>query len=99
MAAYIVIHNRIIDADAMQAYIPKAGEAIYANGGELLALTEASDVLDGNAEFPRTIIVRFETREKAQAFYSCPEYQALLPVRLGATEGYALLVDGFEMPA
>ena len=36
-----------------------------------------------------------ESREKAEAWYNCAEYQAALPIRLGATEGYAVIVDEF----
>jgi uncharacterized protein (DUF1330 family) len=83
----------------MGKYIPTAGEAIYANGGELLVMAEESEVLEGSTDFPRTIVVRFETRERAEAFYNSAEYQGILPVRLAATDGYAVIVDGFEMPA
>ena len=99
MPAYFVIHNRVTDPEAMGQYIPKAVETLVAHGAEFLVMEEDSNVVEGSCEFPRTILVKFETREKAQAWYDCAEYQAVLPTRLGATEGFAVLVNGFEPPA
>ena len=99
MPAYFVIHNKVLDDDAMQTYIPAAGGSIYAAGGEVLVVSEQCDVIEGTAPYPRTVVVKFDTREQAMAWYESPEYAELRPIRLGCTEGFAVLVDGFEMPA
>jgi uncharacterized protein (DUF1330 family) len=97
--AYIVIHNRIVDDEAMQSYIPKAVESMRRYGVEVLVLSESSDVIDGSTDLPRTIILKFDSRDRAEAWYNCAEYQAALPIRLNATEGFCVLVDGFEAAA
>ena len=98
MAAYFVVHNRVTDAEAMyERYIPKAVETIMAYGGEVLVVDEDSTIIEGGTDLPRTIIVKFDSREQAEAWYRCAEYQAVAPIRLGASEGYAVIVDGFEM--
>ena len=94
MPAYIVIHNRITDDEAMQSYIPKAIESMAPYGVELVAMAESSDVIEGSTDLPRTIVLKFDSRERAEAWYNCEEYQAALPIRLGATDGFAVLVDG-----
>ena len=97
MPAYFVLHNRIHDDDAMQSYIPKAMESLGAYDAEVLVVADDSDVIEGSTDLPRTIIIKFESREKALAWYNCAEYQGeALPIRLGATEGYGVLVDGFQ---
>ena len=95
MAAYVILHNRVTDPEAMGTYIPKAMETMFAHGAELLVMSEASEVVEGSTEFPRTIMLKFESRAKAEAWYNCAEYQAALPIRLGATEGFAVIVDEF----
>ena len=97
-AAYFVVHNRVTDEEKMQEYIPKAVESIYAYGGEVLVVADDSQVIEGTAEYPRTVIVKFDSREKAEEWYACAEYSQILPLRLGATEGYGVLVDEFVMP-
>jgi uncharacterized protein (DUF1330 family) len=98
MPAYFVIHNRVTDDEAMQTYLPKAVETLMAHGAEILVVADDSTVVEGSPEFPRTILIKFETREQALAWYQSPEYQEAIPIRLGATEGHAVLVDGFQMP-
>lgn len=97
-AAYFVVHNRITDDDRMQEYIPKAVETILGHGGEVLVVADDSTVIEGSCEYPRTVVIRFPSREQAQAWYDCAEFGAVRPLRLSATEGYGVLVDEFVMP-
>jgi len=94
--AYFLFHNRVEDADAMQAYVPKAVETLTAYGAEILALSENSEIIEGTTDLPRTVLIKFESRERAEAWYNSPEYREVLPIRLNASEGFCVLVDGFE---
>lgn len=95
MAAYFVFHNRIHDAEKMQEYIPRALETMAPYNPEVLILDENSQVIEGQTTFPRTIVIKFESRDAAMAWYNSPAYEAVRPLRLGATEGFGVLVDGF----
>lgn len=95
MAAYFVLHNRIRDGQSLDAYIPKALETMAPYQPEVLVLDENPEVVEGSTEFPRTIVIKFKSRADATAWYNSPEYRAVLPLRLRATEGFAVLVDGF----
>ena len=53
-------------------------------------------VIEGSLSLPRTIVIRFKSGADATAWYNSPEYRAVLPLRLEATEGFAVLVDGFD---
>ena len=95
MAAYFVFHNRIQDPEKMRAYIPRALETMAPYNPEVLILDENSHVIEGDTAFPRTIVIKFESREVAIAWYNSPAYRAVRPLRLAATEGFGVLVDGF----
>ena len=95
MAAYFVLHNRIRDGRSLDAYIPKALETMAPYQPEVLVLDENSEMIEGSANLPRTIVIRFKSRGDATAWYNSPEYRAVLPLRLEATEGFAVLADGF----
>jgi uncharacterized protein (DUF1330 family) len=79
MSAYFVIHNRVHDAEKMQEYIPKALETMAPYKPEVLVFDENSDVIEGSTNLPRTIVVRFRSRDDAMAWYNSPEYQAVCP--------------------
>ncbi len=94
MAAYFVWHNRIRDAEKMQQYIPKALELLARHGAEVVVFDEGGHCLEGNAPGPRTIVIKFASRDAAMTWYNCEEYRELRPLRLAATEGFGVLVDG-----
>ena len=96
MSAYFVFHNRVHDAEKMQEYIPKALETMAPYKPEVLVFDENSEVIEGSTNLPRTIVVRFRSRDDAMAWYNSPEYAAVRPLRLAATEGFAVVVDGFS---
>ena len=95
MSAYFVLHNRIRDTRKLQEYIPKAIETMAPFNAQVLVLDENSQVIEGRTDLPRTIIIRFNSRDDAMAWYHSLGYRAVLPLRLDATEGFAVLVDEF----
>lgn len=97
MSAFIIVQNLIVDAATMQAYIPKAIETLAAHGAEVLVASEHPTALEGTPPWPRTVVLRFPSREAAMPWYTSDAYQQhALPLRLSATTGCAILVDGFD---
>jgi uncharacterized protein (DUF1330 family) len=94
MSAYFVFHNRVDDAKKLQEYASKVEATLAPFQHEILVFTHDPEVIEGETSLPRTVVIRFDTRATAMAWYKSPAYQAILPMRLAATEGYALLVDG-----
>jgi uncharacterized protein (DUF1330 family) len=96
MAAYLVFHNVVHDEAAVDAYVPKAVASMEPYGAEIIVVDGSSKVIEGSTDLPRTVIIKFESRDRAEAWYNSAEYQAILSERLNASEGFAVLVDGFE---
>jgi uncharacterized protein (DUF1330 family) len=99
MSAYVILNNRVTDPDGMADYIPKAMETLAPFDPEVLVLDEQAQVLEGTPEFPRVVIIKFKSRDDAEAWYNSPEYGEVLPLRLAATEGVAFLADHWEPPS
>ena len=67
--------------------------------GKLLVLDPASEQLEGQGAGAQTVVLEFESKDKAKEIYESGDYQAVLPTRLGATtDHFAVLVDGFTPP-
>jgi uncharacterized protein (DUF1330 family) len=94
VAAYLVFHNRVTNAEKMQEYLSKVRETMAAYNPEILVFAEHAEVIEGRTNLPRTNVMKFDSRDAAMAWYHSPAYQAVLPLRLEATEGFAVLVDG-----
>ena len=98
MAAYFVWHNRLHQPEELQEYIPKALATMAPYRAEVVVFDEQTQVVEGSAPGPRTIVIKFESRETAMAWYNSREYREVLPLRLGAVEGFGVLVDGYVPP-
>jgi uncharacterized protein (DUF1330 family) len=99
MSAYFIFHNRIHDPEKMQQYIALAFASLQPFAPEFLVLDESTKMLEGTTEHPRTIVIKFKSRADAQAWYDSQAYREALPLRLAASDGVAMLVDGYAPAA
>jgi uncharacterized protein (DUF1330 family) len=94
MAVYGVAQVRIDDPVEYQKYIDGFLEIFGRFGGEVLAVDDHADVLEGEWPYTRIVIVRFESKDAFRAWYDSPDYQGLAEHRLAASEGSIVLIDG-----
>jgi len=94
MAVYFIVQEEIRDREALAQYGEQARAA--PNAGKVLAVDEAQTVIEGDWHGARTVVIEFEDEAAFRAWYDSPEYQAALPIRLGATDSRAALVQGRE---
>lgn len=93
MAAYLIANYDVTNADEYTRY-QKGAAPIMAGGGKLLVLDSASVVKEGDGA-AQTVVIEYPTKEAALAAYESDEYQAVVGIRLGASEnGRAVIVDG-----
>jgi uncharacterized protein (DUF1330 family) len=96
MPAYFIFHNRVHDAKKIQEYVPRVEQTLAPYRHQILVFSDHSEVIEGETDLPRTVVLRFDSREAAMAWYNSPAYQTVLPLRLEATKGYAVLVEGAQ---
>jgi uncharacterized protein (DUF1330 family) len=95
MSAYLVANCRITNPEGFQAYLQQ-DPALAKYGGEVVAADLASEPLEGTPA-PRTVILRFESKEAARSWYHSAEYQAVVHYRLDNSEDSIMMVcDGWE---
>lgn len=101
MSAYLIVNYDIEDAEAYGQYQQCATPALRVGTEcEVVVFDPASEQLEGEGAGHQTVVLKFESMDKAREIYESGDYQAVLPTRLGATtKHFALLVKGFEMPS
>ena len=99
MAAYFIAQYVVNDPKLYGEYQAAAAKTIAASGGEVVAFDVASETMEGAPPGPQTVILKFESTEAVKAWYESPEYQAALPKRLAATEGFAVLSQSMNLGA
>lgn len=67
-------------------------------GARFIILDDQPVVLEGGRSVRRTLLVEFETRDAAQAFYDDPMYQKMIPARQKCSRGHLYLLEGVTPP-
>jgi len=96
MKAYAIFQERIKDEEAFAAYRKVVLPTIEAFGGRFIVRGGTFSVVEGEWPFPRLVIIEFPSRAAAEDWYKSPDYQKILPMRLKASTGNAVIVDGVE---
>ena len=94
MAAYFIAHFNVKDPALFEEYKAASGATFAGFSVKFLAVDGAVEVLEGKAPGPITVVVEFESKEKLKEWYESPAYQAALPKRLAATEGFTVIAQG-----
>lgn len=98
MPAYVVANIEVTDPETYQQYIPGARASIEGHGGQLLAVDQSTEVLEGPAP-ARTIIFQFPDKATADAWYHSSDYQSVIHLRLESTKSTLVIADGFVPPS
>lgn len=95
---YVVVVENINDQAKYDGYVTKAFPTILSKGGSPIVVHDDPEVLEGEWPWRRTIVLEFESVEKAREWYNSPEYQAVVGERHAAADANVAIVGGFEMP-
>ena len=57
-------------------------------------LSDEFQIFDGETNFPRIIILKFPTYEKALEWYNSEEYKPIKQIRLDNSEGTNIIIKG-----
>lgn len=91
-----VINASIVHQDLLDQYRAAAKPSMAKYGARMLAGANDAEVIEGEPFGTRVVVVEFPSRETFHQWYADPEYAGPLSIRLQATSGIALLVDGRE---
>ena len=97
MPAYVVADIHITDPVAFRAHVPVALATVARHGGRVVAGGNKLELLDGGPMPERLIIIEFPDIETARRWYRSDEYQAALKIRMSASHGRLLLIEGAEI--
>jgi uncharacterized protein (DUF1330 family) len=96
MAAYLIAQVKIRDPDIYKQYAARTPPIIAKFGGRVLARAGSIEVLEGDEQQRRVVVIEFPSIDAAREFYSSPEYQLAREIRLPVSEAQFLIVDGVK---
>lgn len=92
----LVINAEVVDQELLDQYRAAAKPSMAKHGARMLAGGNDAEVIEGQPFGTRVVVVEFPSREAFHQWYVDPEYAEPLAMRLKATKGIALLIDGRE---
>ena len=94
MPAYFVVELERSSAPGMEAYRAAVPATIAQYGGRFLARGGATELIEGELEPKRIVILEFADAAAIKRWYNSPEYQKILPIRLANSKSRAFIVEG-----
>lgn len=94
MAVYAVAQLSIHDRERYMRYVAAFMPVLNAYGGRLLAADDRPDVLEGEWQRDKVVIVEFPDAAALDAWANSPEYRAIALDRIAATDAIVLKVQG-----
>ena len=94
MSAYIVVDCEVTDPVRYEQYRQLTPAAIARHGGRFLVRGGATEVLEGDWQPRRVVVLEFPSMEAARTFYDSPEYREARSAREGAARMNMIVVAG-----
>ena len=85
---------RIRDDLEYQKYIDGADKIFTKFNGVYLAVDNTPELVEGNWDYTRAVLIRFNNRDDFETWYRSKEYQEILKFRLSSSECDTILIQG-----
>lgn len=94
MPAYVIVEVDVKDLVRYEDYKKLTPGIVGSYGGKFIVRGGATETLEGEWNPGRVVVIEFPNVEQAKAFYTSPEYTAAKSIRLEASTGKIILVEG-----
>ena len=94
MSGYVIANIDVKNPEAYKEYIDKVKPIVEKFGGEYLVRNGEYKVIDGEWKYPRTVIIKFPTYEKALEWYNSDLYKPVKELRQKNSEGNLIIIKG-----
>jgi uncharacterized protein (DUF1330 family) len=94
MAAYVITSLSVNDPVAYEEYRKQVLATIDKYEGKFIVRGGKIEQLEGNWLPGRLVVIEFASTEQAKHWYNSPEYSAIKSIRINASTGDMLVVEG-----
>ena len=93
-AGYVIAQLKITNPENYKEYVEKVTPLVKKFGGEFLVRAGEFQIFDGETKFPRIIVLKFPSYEKALEWYNSDTYKPLKELRQKGSEGNIIIIKG-----
>lgn len=95
MSAYVILDIDVKDQQLYEEYKKKGAATLDAYGGKPLARGGRTEVLEGNWQPKRVVIIEFPGMEQLKSWWNSPEYSLAKQIRHKAADTNVVFIEGF----
>ena len=93
-SGYVIAQLKVTNPENYKEYVSQVSAVVKKFGGEYLVRNGEYQVVEGEDNFPRIVIIKFPTYEKALEWYNSDEYKPIKEIRLANSEGSNIVIRG-----
>jgi len=94
MAGYVVVELTVTDPTKFEEYRKVVGATVDKYGGKFIVRGGKTEMLEGDQQPGRIVILEFPSAERAREWYDSEEYREPKAMRMAASTARLLLVEG-----
>ena len=94
MTGYAITQIEVTNPEDYKQYLAKVTDIVKKFGGEYLVRGGEFKCFEGEWKYPRTVVIKFPSYEKALEWYNSDEYKPVKEIRLNNAEGINIIVKG-----
>ena len=94
MAAYVIVDIEVVDPVGYEEYKKQAAATVHKYGGKYIVRGGKTEVLEGDWDPRRIVVLEFESMQRAKEWLNCEEYREPRKMRHRTAETRMIAVEG-----
>ena len=94
MSAYVIVEIEIVDPVGYEEYRKLAGATVEKYGGKYIVRGGKAEVLEGDWNPKRIVVLEFRTMERAKQWLNCEDYREPRKMRHRTAKTKMIVVEG-----
>ena len=91
---YAIFNINITNQENYKEYIDKVKPLAKKFGAEYIIRGGENKIIEGSWEYPRTVVIKFPSYEKALQWYNSKEYEPIKKIRLENAQSNGIIIKG-----
>ena len=94
MTAYLIADVEVLDMERFKLYLRDNPPTIFKHGGRFVVRGGATEVIEGEWQPGRMVVIEFPDMKALKGWYRSPEYQEIWKIRNSSTNSNVIFVEG-----
>ena len=94
MSGFAIFKIEIKKPEEYKEYVKKVKPIAEKFGGEYIVRGGETTIVEGNWTYPRTVVIKFPSYEKALEWYNSEEYKPVKQIRLNNSVANGIIIKG-----